>query len=251
MMSDTPTPEPTSPDTQLLSSRGSGAVNIAMVLRREIFDGRYQYGDRLPAERNLASHFGASRGTVREALKRLEEDRLVARRIGSGTFVQYRERSDHEDVADATSPLELIEVRFAIEPHMVRLAVLNASARDLDELRDALEAVEAAGVEPDAFSRADEAFHLTLAACSKNPVMQWLYRHINDVRGHAQWNARKDTVLSAERIREYNVQHRRLFNAMHARDVDGAVNEITRHLDKAKHDLVGIGAEPPVGKRRR
>ena len=55
---------------------------------------------------------------------------------------------DHEDVADATSPLELIEVRFAIEPHMVRLAVTNASARDLDRLREALERVEAVGGEP-------------------------------------------------------------------------------------------------------
>jgi len=42
-------------------------------------------------------------------------------------------------------------------------------------------------------------YHLTLAECSKNPVMQWLYRHINDVRGHAQWSARKDKILSPAR----------------------------------------------------
>ena len=245
-------PLPQAPsDLQSLSSRGSGAANIAMVLRREILDGRYTYGDRLPAERNLAVYFGASRGTVREALRRLEDSHLVARRIGSGTFVQYRERSDHEDVADATSPLELIEVRFAIEPHMVRLAVTNASARDLDRLREALEHVEAVGGEPDAFSHADEAFHLTLAECSKNPVMQWLYRHINDVRGHAQWSARKDKVLTQERIREYNVQHRRLFNAVHSRDVEGAVGEMTRHLEKARDDLVGVSKDVVQNQRVR
>ena len=230
--------DPAADSIHALSSRGSGAANIAMVLRQEIIEGRYAYGDRLPAERRLANYFGASRGTVREALRRLEEVSLVARRIGSGTFVQYREKFDHEDVADATSPLELIEVRFALEPHMVRLAVVHANARDLERLREALENVEAARADPDAFSTADEAFHLALAECSKNPVMQWLYRHINDVRGHAQWSARKDKVLTSGRIAAYNAQHRRLFNAVHSRDVDGAVAEMTRHLEKAKADLV-------------
>jgi DNA-binding FadR family transcriptional regulator len=250
-MSDTEPVIQVNNDLQSLTSRGSGAANIAMVLRREIIDGRYSYGDRLPAERNLAVYFGASRGTVREALRRLEEDQLVVRRIGSGTFVQYRQRSDHEDIADATSPLELIEVRFAIEPHMVRLAVTNASRRDLDKLRDALERVEAAGSEPDAFSRADEEFHLTLAQCSKNPVMQWLYRHINDVRGHAQWSARKDKILTHERIRAYNVQHRRLFNAVHSRDIEGAVNEMTSHLERARNDLVGGNKDSAQGQSSR
>lgn len=227
--------------TQSVSARGSGAASIAMMLRREILEGRYSYEDRLPAERSLAAFFGASRGTVREALRRLEETGLVMRRMGSGTFVSYKYRPDHEDVAEHTSPLELIEVRFAIEPHMVRLAVMHASARDLERLHAALKEVESSGDDPEAFSRADEVYHLTLAECSKNPVMQWLYRHINDVRGHAQWSARKDKILSPARIRLYNEQHRALFQAMSSRDMDGAVHAMTRHLEQARADLLGAG----------
>jgi len=210
-----------------------------MAIREQILGGRYAYGDRLPAERQLAAHFGASRGTVREALRRLEERSLIVRRAGSGTFVNYRAPGEREDVAETTSPLELIDVRCAVEPHMVRLAVMNAGARDLERLRAALGAVESCGNNPDTFSRADEAFHLALAACSRNPLMLWLYEHINDIRGHTQWSARKDKILTPRRIREYNRQHRAIFQAVMSRDIELAVRSITAHLDKARADLLG------------
>ncbi len=231
--------QPPFPGLRALASRGSGAANIAVVLRQEIVEGRYRYGDRLPAERSLAEHFRASRGTVREALRRLEETSLVTRRVGSGTFVNYRERPDHHDVAQTTSPLELIEVRAAVEPPIVRLACMNASARDVEHLREALGKVEAAGDDATLFSSADELFHLALADCSKNPVMQWLYRHINDVREHAQWSARRDKVLTPARIARYNAQHREVFQAIESRDIEGGMRAMTRHLEQARSDLLG------------
>ncbi|MAJ60066.1 MAG: hypothetical protein CBC48_08805 [bacterium TMED88] len=51
----------------------SVAERIAAELRDEILRGRYQAGDRLPSERDLAEHFGAHRGAIREALKKLEQ----------------------------------------------------------------------------------------------------------------------------------------------------------------------------------
>lgn len=218
---------------------GAGSANIVAQLRRAILDGTYAYSERLPPERELATHFGASRGTVREALRQLEDLKLVTRRVGSGTFVSYRHFGDQDDIAEITSPLELIEVRLALEPHMARLAVINASARDLDRLHEALQRVEKA-TGPESFSRADEEFHLSLAECTGNPLVVWLYRHINDVRAHAQWNAMKDQILSADRIEEYNAQHRLLYTAVSRRDVEGAVRTITEHIEKAHDDLLGV-----------
>ncbi|MDX1401799.1 MAG: winged helix-turn-helix domain-containing protein, partial [Kiloniellales bacterium] len=63
---------------------------IAQRLREAIHAGNYAPGERLPAERELAEYFGASRGTVREALKRLEDEKLLVRKIGSGTFVNFQ-----------------------------------------------------------------------------------------------------------------------------------------------------------------
>lgn len=219
-----------------------GSAHITAQLRRAILQGEYSYGERLQAERQLADHFRASRSTVREALRQLAEMNLVTRRVGSGTFVSYRHHFDDDNIAEVTSPLELIEVRLAIEPHMARLAVANASARDLDRMAEALRRVENCGGDRELFSRSDEQFHLAFSECTRNPLMVWLYRHINDVRGHKQWLAMKDKILSAERINHYNSEHRALFEAVRSRDVEGAMRVITQHLENARRDLLGVNA---------
>ncbi len=220
-----------------------GAAAIAARLRQAIMDGTYAYGSRLPAERDLATHFGASRSTVREALRRLEEQRLLSRRIGSGTFVSFRPAADGSSMAEQTSPLELIEVRLALEPRIARLAAVNATARDLDRLAEALARVERAGEDREAFSNADEHFHLLLAECTRNPLLLSLYRQINDVRSHAQWGRMKEKILTAKRIEAYNRQHRQLYEALRSRDAEGAEATIEAHLEKARQHLVGVSEE--------
>lgn len=215
-----------------------GAAEIALQIRQSILEGEYQHQERLPAERLLAEKFGTARGTIRQALERLEGMNLVQRKIGSGTYVSYVAQSDHEQIAESTSPLELIEVRLAVEPDIARMAVVNANARYLRELRDTLLALEAAGDDAEAFSKADERFHLKMAECSQNPLLVWIYRLINEVRGHNQWDARKDSILTPETIAEYNAQHRALYEAIEQRDARGAERIITEHLNKAKSQFV-------------
>ena len=230
-------------DDSLPAPVTAGSAAIAARLRQAILDGTYADGERLPAERDLAEHFEASRSTVREALRRLEESHLVTRRIGSGTFINHRPAFDQSDIAEMTSPFELIEVRLAVEPQMARLAVVNATQRDLERLGEALGRVEASGGDRERFSRADEQFHLMLAECTRNPLMVWLYRQINDVRCHALWDGMKDKILTADRIAEYNRQHRGFYDALCKRDVDAAARIIAAHLDQARRDL--LGAEAP------
>lgn len=216
-----------------------GANAIANHLRNAIIEGSFIYRERMPSERALAQQFGAARGTIRSALQQLEEMNLVTRRAGSGSFVCYRGYADHEDITELTSPLELIEVRLAIEPAMARLAVINANAQDLERMADTLHRVETAGADPELFSEGDESFHMSLAESARNPLMLWLYRHINEVRGHAQWTARKDKVLTAQKIKQYNQQHRDLYTAISRRDVDEAEQVIRQHLIQARADLLG------------
>ena len=216
-----------------------GAAAIAAQLQRAIVEGAHRYGDKLAPERDLACIFKVSRTTVRSALQRLENSGLVVRQVGSGTYVSYRPSPQVGEIAEVTSPLELIEVRLALEPQMTRLAVASATARDLDRLDETLARVEASGSDPEEFSRWDEEFHLHLAECTHNPLLAWIYREINEVRGHSQWNARKDTILTPERIGEYNRQHRSLYDSLRSRDVEASVRAITEHLEKARADLLG------------
>lgn len=63
---------------------------LASRLRREIADGTYQPGDRLPSEEALCATFGVSRITVRAALDQLVDAGLLWRKRGKGTFVSSR-----------------------------------------------------------------------------------------------------------------------------------------------------------------
>ncbi len=217
-----------------------GSAAIATTLQKAILKGAYAYGERLPPERDLAKHYDTSRSTVREALRRLEDLKLVTRRIGSGTYVNYHRTPDGHVMATRTSPIELIEVRLGIEPQMARLAALHATIEDLGRLEAAIMELGKAGEDRDAFSNADEQFHLRLAECTRNPLMIWLYRHINDIRGHAAWNRMKEKILTPERIAAYNEHHRRIFEAISNRDAESAASIVREHIERAHQDLLGV-----------
>jgi DNA-binding FadR family transcriptional regulator len=216
-----------------------GSAGIAAQLRRAIMDGVYDYGDRLPPEREIARRFGISRTTVRTALDLLEERNFIRRKIGSGTFVIHDRGDGEREIADVTSPLELMDVRQAVEPQIVRLAVLHGTARDIAALGEALRRLEQARADRERFTRCDQDFHMALANATHNPLAMWIYRQINEVRRHTQWSKVKDKVLTPARITEYNSQHRALFEAVAARDAEAAIELINCHLGEARRDLVG------------
>ncbi|TVS89233.1 GntR family transcriptional regulator [Mycobacterium helveticum] len=68
-------------------------LQIARALRKEIVDGVYPVGSQLPTEHQLCERFAVSRYTVREAIRRLREDNLVASRPRAGTRVVPRPAS--------------------------------------------------------------------------------------------------------------------------------------------------------------
>jgi GntR family transcriptional repressor for pyruvate dehydrogenase complex len=72
--------------------------SIAAQLRNDILGGTYKAGERLPAERDLASRLGVNRGSVREALKKLEQMGLVMIRRGDGATVRHLHEASIEIV---------------------------------------------------------------------------------------------------------------------------------------------------------
>ncbi|HEY3776415.1 MAG TPA: GntR family transcriptional regulator [Solirubrobacteraceae bacterium] len=68
-------------------SRISLVDGAERAVRRWLTPGRFRPGDRLPPEQELAGMLGVSRGTLRSALRRLEDAGEIVRRQGSGTFV--------------------------------------------------------------------------------------------------------------------------------------------------------------------
>jgi DNA-binding FadR family transcriptional regulator len=208
------------PSRKTGSSRvGVTTSGVAAQLRRRILEGEFAYEERLPAERNLAEEFGVSRGTIRSVLQILEEQHLVTRQVGSGTYVSHRETNNQQEISKVTSPVEMNEVRIAVEPQMVRLAIANAG-------------------DPEKFARADTAFHMALAHCSRNKLLYWLYERISEVRRNSQWRTMKAKLLTPDRINFYNSQHRALYEAIAARDTPRATKLIKQHLYGVHDDLL-------------
>ena len=230
-------------DLEKLKSRTSrGSETITTSLKKAIQGGLYAYNERLPPERELAEAFNAARGTVRRALDELEAMGLVARRVGRGTFVKFagQYRQSTSDIAEVTSPLQLIEIRTAIEPYMARLACLHATRRDINSMKDVITRLEQSENDLSAFSKLDSEFHLLMAQCSGNPLIVHLFQQIDEVRRHTQWSAKQRQVLTVKNRRLYNEQHRRIFACIEKRDGQAAAQRVTEHLAKARQDLVGV-----------
>jgi DNA-binding FadR family transcriptional regulator len=236
MRDSTPQKGPTSSSQEDLPQ---GSANIAVALRHAISSGHYKFGEKLPTERELAERFRTSRGTIREALRQLEGLKMVRRRRGSGTFVTFLSEDAGSEVVNMTSPIELIDVRAALEPRMAHLAAINASNNDIERIRGALAQLEACGNDPVEFSRADETFHRFIAECTRNTLLMWFYRRINEIRGHTKWHGMRDKILDPARIAKYNQQHRMLFEAIRNRDAASAERVVTEHIADAKRHLLG------------
>ncbi len=104
---------------------------IAAGLRNDILRGRYQPGQRLPAERELASRLSVNRGSVREALKKLEQLGLVEIRRGDGALVRHLHEASVEvvrDLLDAGNGLERRVLEEVFDVHEMLLAGAAALA---------------------------------------------------------------------------------------------------------------------------
>ncbi len=214
------------------------AADIAGFLREQIISAQFALNDRLPPERTLAGQFGVARGTIREALKQLEDTAFVERRAGSGTYVTYSDRDEVRSIVETARPLELIDARFAVEPQMVRLAVLHATEFDLAKAEAHLQTMETCGSDAIAFADADDRFHLALARCSQNALIVWMMEKMHEVRSHAQWARMRTITLDAEIIKHYNHQHRSIIDAIRSRNAEAAGRLMKEHLESARRSLI-------------
>ena len=134
-------------------------------------------------------------------------------------------------------PLELIDARFALEPHICRLAVLHATKEDFDQAETLLSKMDASLNDPNSFSNADNDFHTLLVGTTGNRLLIWIVSQINIVRNQKQWSRMRHLTLNETSIAEYNRQHRQILNAIKAREPDRAATLMQNHLETARLSL--------------
>jgi DNA-binding FadR family transcriptional regulator len=216
------------------AAEDSTPAEASGVLTTELEAARRRPSGRIPPERELAARHGLSRTVVRRWLDRLERSGQITRHVGRGTFVT---RARQAEAAD-TSPAEILAVRLIVEPQMLGLAIANATARDIAEMRHCLAESEAAGSYEE-FERWDSGLHAAIAASTHNTLMIRLFTVMNEARHDPLWGSAKRRSFTPQRRAEYEQDHRELVDAIDDRHLDRAATVMRRHLQRIRTALIG------------
>lgn len=157
------------------------AETIAKQLRDEILGERYRPGERLPSERDLAARMGANRGSVREALKKLEQQRLIEIRPGGGARVVPVEEAnldvlEHLLVVDgAPDPVltaQCLDVLELLLTGAVRFAVERGTDEELARARQLLRIMWDDGTDEETYLNALGELTQLIHTASRNLVLR-------------------------------------------------------------------------------
>lgn len=198
-------------------------------LREAILAGRYAPGERLPTQRALAADLQVNIASVREALGRLEQLRLVDVRHGDATRVlDWRRSGGLEALAvmgsmDAQLAGDLFEARRLLLREAARLAAGRRSDEQAAELEELAAALTVAP-DDDSALLADWAFMSALVGAAKNLVLQLV---MNSVRELYLPHASAFASLVADR-EELAPMYAAVAEAVRAHDADRAVEQLDR-----------------------
>jgi DNA-binding FadR family transcriptional regulator len=184
-------------------------------------------GDMLPSETVLAESLKVSRGSIREAMKILSAFGIIEIRRGDGTYISTAGNQKifspllFRILVEATDYQELIELRSMMEKGIVSLIIHNARDDEIEELHQALRAMEeAAKKDHDGHAERDKAdlnFHRTMGKLTKNSMVSNIYGFVMELFA--------PTINATYGLME----HRLLYEAIKRRDTAEAVRIIEKH----------------------
>jgi DNA-binding GntR family transcriptional regulator len=198
-------------------------------IRSLIVDGPLGPGARL-GQAELADRLGISRTSVREALRRLAGDGIVEFEVNRGFFV-----------ADLglDRVLERLEARLLLEPEIARLAAERRTESDLEGMRGAIDAEQAARTSDDAHD-ASRSFHIAVAVATRNHALLRLLESlwIADVGRRLLARRRRAPTWQSSDVQE----HRAILAAIGRADADRAARLMREHVGSAVRHWSRTGA---------
>ncbi len=204
-------------------------------LKALISSGEITIGEKLPPERILAEKFGVARPTVREALSALEVLGIVEVQVGSGAYVKNIPQADSpallNQLTQEPSPLDLFEVRKAIEPLSVVKAAEHARDDDIQKLREIVLSMEK-DLKEDIFSlEQDRDFHFSLARATHNAHIVEIMRYIVTAMQKPIWQKyiMKNIAIEGHKAM-YVTTHRQILEAIETHNSEKARSLMIDHL---------------------
>lgn len=227
-------------------------------IEEQILSGTLRVGDRLPAERDLASMLQVSRAAVREAIRTLEAQGVVRAGVGvgpeGGTFVSSmpseamtRMLRLHVALSNFSMP-DVIEARVMLERHSARLAAAQATPDDVAALREVLDSMADPSTSRDEFNDLDTRFHVLIAEAGRNRLVADMTTSIREsmrtpilrsFRATDSWEGLSDGL---------NHGHEAIFAAVESGDSAAAADAVEAHIRFAYEQLRYRKHESDAGK---
>jgi len=188
-------------------------------------------GARLPSERDLATKLSVSRASLREALIALELGGVIEVRGGSGVYVSEVPEPASNLPEAGPGPFEVLSARRLIEGEIAAMAARTATDSQIDAILKAVEDMEAHHANKTTNEGADRAFHLAIGRATGNGAMAGALEYLWDQRGRL-WHKLKEHFQTEELRQETLKDHRRIFEAIAARDPAAARKAMRAHLER-------------------
>jgi GntR family transcriptional repressor for pyruvate dehydrogenase complex len=217
--------------------------DVVEQIQDAVISGKLAPGEKLPPERELKDMFNTSRGTLREALRVLEQKGLIEIKLGvsGGAIIK---RIDSDPIAQSLDLLirsgevsleHISEFRITMEGNLVELATNRATKKDIKELETLYSKAEGFSKKDDweNFLKTDEQMHTYIGTMTRNPVFQFVQKSIHD--NIHQYYA-EYLPMNKKRTLENLTDFKKIIEAMKAKDAKAAsavsVDHVKRFNDK-------------------
>jgi len=226
-----------------LDSAGAGSLPERIYTRvvEAILSGDFASDGKLPPEGELATLFGVSRPTVREALARLRSDGVIESRRGSGSHLVRRPGAP---IAVATPIRSMADIeryyafRLCVEGGAAAAAAEFHDAADLAAMRTEFEALNVSMESGLPGTDDDVRFHLAIARASHNPFfVTTIETSVAPIRQFMELARNVTDKKSAERVRTTQVEHQAIIDAIARRSPGEATEAIRMHVLNAKRRI--------------
>ncbi len=213
-------------------------------LKKFLEDPKLASQRRLPSERSLAIELGIPRSALRKALLVLQEEGLIWRHVGRGTFIGpkpevIRTREELSSVTSVTNPAEIMEARLLLEPKLAALAALRVSLNEISQMEIYLQRAQEVN-KTEQFEHWDEQLHLAIAQATGNNLLISLFMVIHKIKQSNIWGKLKEASLTSERQKIYHGQHKEIVDALRYREASKAEILMREHLETIKNHLLEI-----------
>ena len=202
-------------------------------LLRQIKERKWAEGEKLPSENELRLEMGVSRISIREAMQKLTALGIVETRQGEGSFLKRVTSDTYKDIMfpmfmiNKNSLEEILEYRMVMEVGATEIAAQRITDKELEQLEEIVERMEANDTDIKRFAHDDILFHMAIARATKNQMIINVSLFMQDLLA-----ASMESIVEVLGMHDGKYYHRRILEEFRKGEREQVVQTMREHVAK-------------------